>query len=126
MTPPVIRHKAEALLKSWGFEPGVRRKWYEDDFNDKMLEKYGNDYYDLFRYPAEQRDEAINELITPVEREAARLLSEFPEQRKSSLRLSDALAIYLETHRKGRDPRYIAATNRAVAHVYSSVQIRTQ
>ena len=44
VAPPVIRHQAEALLESWGFAPGVKREWYEDNFSDKMLEKYGDDW----------------------------------------------------------------------------------
>ena len=96
LSPPVITHDALALLKAWEFELGVKREWYEDDFHDKMLEKYGADYYDIQVDPGlhpEQRDEAIERLITPSEREAHRLINEDPS--KPLVRLSGALAMYL-------------------------------
>jgi hypothetical protein len=77
IAPPVIRFQAEALLKQWRFEPGVKREWYQENFADKMLEKYGNDWYEA---DGIERDA----LLTPVEREAWRLLNETPEQRKAT------------------------------------------
>ena len=114
LSPPVVTHAAQALLKSWDFEPGVKREWYEDDFHDKMLEKYGDDYYGIQVDPAlapEQRDEAINRLITPSEREAHRLHT---STEKPKVRLSTALAMYLDTHSKGSQRKFAQGTTLAL------------
>jgi integrase len=63
-------------------------------------EKYGDDFYDIQigNHSPERRDELIERLVTPAEREAFRLLK---PQAKSEPRLSDALALYLNIHAKG-------------------------
>ena len=98
--------------------------WFDYPHEDYLEAKYGNRYMEP-RYahdvePAIAKLE-IKHLLSPIENEALKILFEPPEKRKSSFRLSDALAIYLETHRMGRDRAFITATNRAIAHVYSSL-----
>ncbi len=38
LAPPVIKHKALELLKSWGFTPGEPPQ-HGEDFSDKMLDR---------------------------------------------------------------------------------------
>jgi hypothetical protein len=71
--PPVVKHKAEAQLKQRGFTPREPPE-HGDDFSDKMLDKYGDDWYSA----TEARE--LDALMTPVEREAATLLYETPER----------------------------------------------
>ncbi len=108
LSAPVVTHDALGLLKTWGFEPGKPPEDGRPDFNDMMLDKYGDDWYQ-----ARDRHEC-NALMTPAEREAARLLYETPEQRNSSHSLSDALRIYLETHPNGNQTKFRQGTERAL------------
>jgi integrase len=113
LAPPVVKFQAEALLEKCTAATG-HPDINVDNLYDYLLTKYGDDWYSATGKG--ERDALMN----PVEREAARLLFETPEQRKASRRLSEALAIYLETHRN-QQPKFIAFTTRAISHVYASV-----
>jgi hypothetical protein len=95
-----VDHDARALIERRELEVGKEPEWYEDGWFDQMQEKYGDDFYDIQtgNHSPERRDELIERLVTPAEREAFRLLK---PQAKSEPRLSDALALYLNIHAKG-------------------------
>jgi integrase len=114
MAPAVIRFRAEALLEK------CTAATRHPDINLDNFVGYLQTKYEEALYEWETTNER-DALLTPEEREALRLINETPEQHKASLRLSDALAKYLETHRNGQNPKFITDTKRAIAHVYSSV-----
>jgi hypothetical protein len=95
-----VDHDARSLIEKWDLEAGRTPEWYEEGWFDKMQDQYGDAWHDLQvdGHSPQRRDELIERLVTPAERQAFRLLK---PQAKSEPRLSDALAIYLEVHRKG-------------------------
>jgi integrase len=126
--PKDIKIAAQALLKQWGLTPGGGGgEWYEDGPLERLLDKYGDDLHERERLPAGpqsaasllQRDEAIRELLTPTESEAWRMAYETPGKRE--ITISDALAMYLDTHPRGKARAFLNTTNIAIKHVFDSV-----
>jgi hypothetical protein len=123
MTTQQTKEGAQALLKKLDLAPGAALREYpayEDTpievVNDYLEARYGAAFMDA-RY--EEDDAAVNELITPAEREAVRLIKEDPN--RPLVRLSDALESYLANHDKGSDEKFIKDAKLAVGHVFSVV-----
>jgi hypothetical protein len=97
-----VDHDARTLIERWKLEVGKEPEWYEDRWFDQRQEKYRDDFYDIQtgNHSPERRDELIERLVTPAEREAFRLLK---PQAKSEPRLSDALVVKIK--RKSPTPR---------------------
>jgi integrase len=123
LTTTENRAAAEALLASWGLGRGAIWGMSYDDPHDQeifdnidkyMAARHGQNY--IYGQFSVQRPDDIQ---SPIEHEAIRLLNETPATRRYFL--SDALERYLAEHKRGQDPRFARDTRRAVGIVLQSV-----
>jgi len=118
LTTAENRAAAEALLTSWGLARGAVCGLYSDDarietIREYMTARHGDLYYGEFDI---QRPDEIQ---SPIEHEAIRLLNETRETRRYFL--SDALQRYLSEHKRGEDPRFARDARRAIGVVTGTI-----
>ena len=110
---------AEALLASWGLSRGAVWGLYYDDpkiegIRNYMAAQHGQNYI-YGQFDVQRPDE----IQSPIEHEAIRLLNETPATRRYFL--SDALERYLAEHKRGQDPRFARDARRAIDIVTSTI-----
>jgi integrase len=119
-----VREAAKLLLVALNLTPGMlgrKLEMWEDPtetLDGYFQRRYGQAYVDARHGPYSDRMD-VEDLWTPAEREAVRLLKEgetIPEPR-----LSDALEIYLKLHPRGRKAKFKADAERVFAQVYTTV-----
>lgn len=126
LTTPANRDGALALLTALRLEPGMlapgARRTVDQDPDGELdayfERRYGNAYLKA-RHEPHLTGTELEDLWTPAEAEAVRLLKEDPSRPRALL--SDALAAYLKDHDKGDDPQFAAGATRAIKHVYAAV-----
>ena len=102
------REAAKALLKVLGLEPGMLAPGAKvpagvdptEALDDHFNGQYGRAYLRA-RHEPHLTPVTVEDLLSPVEAEALRLLKEDPRQPRSLL--SDALAVYLADHDRSYD-----------------------
>jgi integrase len=119
LTTTENRAAAEVLLASWGLSRGAIWGMYYDDpkieaIRDYMAAQHGQNYI-YGQFDVQRPDE----IQSPIEHEAIRLLNETPATRRYFL--SDALERYLAEHKRGQDPKFARDTQRAVGIVTDTI-----
>src|SRR5215204_2059898 len=120
LTTPANRSAALRLLEVLELKPGDANRRpgpgevFEYILDDHFRARYGGDYQDV-----RDNNEPLAEILTPVELEAVRLVLEDPE--KPRVLMSDALAVYLESHDKGSQTKFARDTTRAIEKVTVTV-----
>jgi len=122
LTTVETRQAAEALLASWGAERGDALRWnvnnpQDRETCDKILQYFETQYGVGFICGFSPK--RPNDVQSPIEHEALRLLNERPEERR--ILLSDALEHYLAEHKNGQDLRLARDTQRAIGIVVQIV-----
>lgn len=124
LTSQENRRAAEALLVAIGLAHGDAHKDEESGLDhvevlDSYLEaRYGQKYLRV-RHDPQQSQKDLEQLLTPVEREAVRLILEDPEKRRVTL--NDALETYLRNHNNSNQEKFVRDTRRAIQHVIAFV-----
>jgi integrase len=121
------REAALAILAELGLQPGAALREYPDGvptpieaLNDYFESRYGEAFSEALYNDGRQPDDAtINELLTPPEREAVKLVKEDPTTPRRLL--SDARDTYLENHPKGQQPKFVQGVEFAVNQVIEAV-----
>ncbi|OXE42965.1 integrase [Methylobacterium radiotolerans] len=123
-TTSAVREAAKHLLVALNLNPGdLGRKLeiWEDPgatLDGYFERRYGQTYTDA-RHGAYRDHIDVEDLWTPEEREAVRLLKEGDTILEP--RLSDALEIYLRLHKRGQAPKFKADADRVFAQVYMTI-----
>lgn len=124
LTTKENRQAAEALLANIGLAHGDAHKDEESGLDhsevlDSYFEgRYGQKYLEV-RHDPQRSQKDLERLLTPVEREAVRLVLEDPQKRR--VLLTDALEAYLKGHDKGGQEKFARDVRRAVQFVITSV-----
>jgi integrase len=119
-----VREAAKLLLVALDLTPGMLSRKLEawEDPTEKLdgyfERRYGRAYVDARHGPYSDRMD-VEDLWTPEEREAVRLLKE--GETTPEPRLSDALEIYLKLHPKGQKAKFKADAERVFAQVYMTL-----
>jgi integrase len=119
VTTSEVRAGAKALLGMLDFAPGDGLQEWTDDppIQDYLHRKYGEEYARA-RHESQDPTADVAELVSPVEREAIRLLYEDPAKPRKLL--SEITEEYLRSHRSGEKRRFIKLVNLAIGVVFEA------
>jgi integrase len=111
LTTPEVREGAKALLAKLDIEPGDGLNEWADQppIENYLRRQYGDDYARA-RYHHPDPASALDELVSPREREAIRLCYEDPNKPKKLL-LSEVVTHYLEYHPSGHKSSHFNAVH---------------
>jgi integrase len=124
LTTQQNRLAAETLLSAIGLAHGDAHHDEESGLDHvEILDtyfdgRYGNKYLEV-RHDPQRSQKDLERTLTPVEREAVRLVMEDPRKRRVTL--NDALEAYLKNHENGEQEKFVRDTRRAIQHVIASV-----
>lgn len=123
LTTQQSRQAAEALLVTLGLERGdihhaQRADHAAETLDDYYASRHGKKYLDTRHNEYRSTDDMLD-ILTPVEREAFRLVTEDPQKRR--FLLTDALEVYLRNHDNGGQEKFASDTRRAIHHVAAAV-----
>ena len=121
LTAPEARAAAHALLEQLGLSPGDLMRnlggFHPIDVLDPYFEsQYGEAYIRARNDPVHPSE--LEELYSPVEKEALRLLRDDPKSRR--VHLSEAVEAYLAAHKKAANQKFVADTRRAIGQVIAA------
>ncbi|MFI4997434.1 MAG: DUF6538 domain-containing protein, partial [Hyphomicrobiales bacterium] len=120
-TTEETRAAASAILDQLGLEPGAARRDYPakemapiELLNAYFEGRHGEAFSEARHSDGDDPDDAaVNEILSPAEREAVRLVKEDPANRQRLL--SEALEVYLENHPKGERPSFAKGVKFAIS-----------